>query len=56
MGTSRATAIRLSVPARGRPVLPLSIWYRAVREISARLASSSGTPAFGIAEVPYTLS
>ena len=25
-----------SVPARGSSVLPLSIWYRAVREIAAR--------------------
>ena len=46
IGTSRATAIRRKVPARGNSVLPLSIWYRAVREISARLASSSGPQPF----------
>jgi hypothetical protein len=46
METSKAIAIRLRVPARGNSVLPLSIWYRAVREIAARLASSSGPHPF----------
>jgi hypothetical protein len=46
IGTSKAIAIRLKVPARGNSVLPLSIWYRAVREIDARLANSSGPHPF----------